>query len=193
MAVNDNDLDLLHEYVDGELPVSECEGLWRRLAIERELASELEQLRAAHAVRTMVWKSLEPNEAAVVRLQASVMRASRRADIMGWASNALRIAASAAALILFGFSVGWLGRDRYTGVPVVQHPSMDQGHVATAGDGGVTPQIKYNVYVRDPSGKLLTIQQFDTEAEAQQFEHDLQSPQPQSTGDNNIQPSVNKF
>ena len=48
MAVNENDVELLHEYVDGELPVAECEGLWRRLAIERELMGELDRLRADH-------------------------------------------------------------------------------------------------------------------------------------------------
>jgi anti-sigma factor RsiW len=46
MAVNDNDMELLHEYVDGELPVADCEGLWRRLAVERDLMGELEHLRA---------------------------------------------------------------------------------------------------------------------------------------------------
>ena len=37
MAMNDSDIELLHAYLDGELPVAECEGLWRRLAIEKDL------------------------------------------------------------------------------------------------------------------------------------------------------------
>ena len=89
MAENDNDMELLHEYVDGELPMSDCEGLWRRLAIERELMGELDRLRADHAVRTMVWSSLEPDESTVARLQAKVMRATRREDFNGEINIAL--------------------------------------------------------------------------------------------------------
>lgn len=47
MAVNENDFELLNAYLDGELPVAECEGLWRRLAVERELMSELDSLRGS--------------------------------------------------------------------------------------------------------------------------------------------------
>src|SRR5580704_1564090 len=145
MAVNDNDLELLHEYVDGELPVAECEGLWRRLAIERDLMGELDRLRADHAVRTMVWNSLEPEESTVARLEAKIMRATRREDFMSWGSNILRITASAAALILFGFTVGWMGRDRYPGVPVVAHPSQGESAIATSNVGESPASLKYNV------------------------------------------------
>jgi len=197
MAVNDNDLDLLHEYVDGELPVAECEGLWRRLAIEREMAAELERLRSDHAVRAMVWKSLEPEESTVARLEAKIMRASRREDFISWAGNALRIGASAAALILFGISVGWMGKDRYGGTPVVSHSSQtDVQHVASSGLGaGATPATKYNVELRDRSGKLIApIQQFDSLEDARQFAHDVQAGQSSPGGaDWNVEPAVNKF
>jgi anti-sigma factor RsiW len=196
MAVNDNDMDLLHEYVDGELPVPECEGLWRRLAIERELAGELERLRSDHAVRTMVWKSLEPEESTVARLEAKIMRASRREDFMSWAANALRIGASAAALILFGISVGWMGKDRYGGTPVVSHSSQSEvQHVASSPLGGATPAMKYNVEFRDRSGKLIApIQQFDSLEDARQFAHDVQAGQTSASGaDLNVEPAGNKF
>ena len=161
MAVNDNDMELLHEYVDGELPVADCEGLWRRLAVERDLMGELDHLRADHAVRTMVWNSLEPEESTVARLEAKIMRATRREDFLSWGGNILRIAASAAALILFGFSVGWMGRDRSSGVPIVSHPSQISPQMAIDRHRS-TAALKYNVYVRDPNGKLVTVQQFDT-------------------------------
>jgi anti-sigma-K factor RskA len=196
MAVNDNDMDLLHEYVDGELPVAECEGLWRRLAIEREMAAELERLRADHAVRAMAWKSLEPEESTVARLEAKIMRASRREDFMSWAGNALRIGASAAALILFGVSVGWMGKDRYGGAPVVSHSTpSDVPHTASSVLDGTTPAMKYNVELRDRSGKLLApIQEFDTLEEARQFAHDVQAGQTSPGGaDWNVEPAVNKF
>src|SRR5580700_10342619 len=96
MPINENDIELLHAYLDGELPTAECEGLWRRLAIERDLVAELDHLRADHAMRSMVWSSLEPDDVSVARLGAKLMRATRREDIFDWANNALRIFASAA-------------------------------------------------------------------------------------------------
>jgi anti-sigma factor RsiW len=192
MAVNDNDMELLHEYVDGELPVADCEGLWRRLAVERDLMGELEHMRADHAVRTMVWNSLEPEESTVARLEAKIMRATRREDFMSWGGNILRIAASAAALILFGFSVGWMGRDRYSGVPVVSHSSQNTSQMAST---DIAPAaMKYNVYVRNPSGKLVTVEQFDSLEEAQQFKHDFEAAQSSPNGnDLNVVQTSNKF
>jgi hypothetical protein len=194
MAVNDNDLELLHEYVDGELPVADCEGLWRRLAIERDLSGELDRLRADHSVRTMVWNSLEPEESTVARLEAKIMRATRREDFLSWGGNILRITASAAALILFGFTVGWMGKDRYPGVPIVPHVSQNTSQIAGTGLGAPTVATKYNVEVRDRNGKLLTVQQFDSLDEAKQFAHDVQAAQSSPNGtDWNVVPAVNKF
>ncbi len=194
MAVNDNDMELLHEYVDGELPVADCEGLWRRLAVEHDLMGELDHLRADHAVRTMVWNSLEPAESTVARLEAKIMCATRREDLMSWGGNILRIAASAAALILFGFSVGWMGRDRYQGVPVISHSTQDVSKTASTGLGGSTAALKYNVYVRDPNGKLVTVQQFDSLEQAQQFKRDMEAAQSSPGGaDWNVVPTINKF
>ncbi len=76
MPVNDSDLELLHAYLDGELPTAECEGLWRRLASERELKTELDQLRADSSLRSMAWNSLEPDDRTMVRLEANIMRAT---------------------------------------------------------------------------------------------------------------------
>ncbi len=73
MAVNENDYELLSAYLDGELPVAECEGLWRRLAIERELMSELDTLRADHAVRGMAWSTLDPDDHAVARVESRII------------------------------------------------------------------------------------------------------------------------
>src|SRR5262249_44851513 len=122
------------------------------------------------------------------------MRATKREDIMSWASNSFRIMASAAALILFGFTVGWLGKDRY-GVPIVSHPSQNAPAVVTAGStGSQVVGTKYNVEIRDRSGKLVApIQQFDSEADARQFIHDLQAAQSSQGGELNVVPAVNKF
>jgi anti-sigma factor RsiW len=194
MAVNDSDLELLHAYLDSELPVAECEGLWRRLATERDLTGELDRLREDHAVRSMVWNSLEPDDASVARLQAKLMRATRREDFMSWTSNALRIVASVAALILFGFTVGWLGRDRYNGVPTMISMPSNRPHV-TADTGPQLPVAsKYVVEVHDRSGKLVMDLQFDSKEEALQFERDLSAQSAAPSGvDSNTVPAMDKF
>ncbi|MGD0139187.1 MAG: hypothetical protein ABSD28_09940 [Tepidisphaeraceae bacterium] len=196
MAVNDSDLELLHAYLDSELPVSECEGLWRRLAIERDLMGELDRLREDHAVRTMVWNSLEPDDSSIARLQAKLMRATRREDFTYWIGNAARIMASAAALILFGFTVGWLGRDRFNAVPNLANIPSNGSHMAAAGSGPQLPLAsKYAVEVHDRTGKLVTVQQFDSMEDAQRFVHDIQAAQSAapSGGDSIISPAMDKF
>ncbi|MGD0390887.1 MAG: hypothetical protein ABSC42_18235 [Tepidisphaeraceae bacterium] len=197
MAVNDSDLELLHAYLDSELPVAECEGLWRRLAVERDLMGELNHLREDHAVRSMVWNSLEPDDSSIARLQAKLMRATRREDFMYWVGNAVRIVASAAALILFGFTVGWLGRDRYSGVPNMASMPSSAPHIAAAGSGGnigIPLANKVAVEVRDRSGKLVMVKQFDSMDDARRFVQDVQAAQSAapSGGDSNIVPT-NKF
>jgi hypothetical protein len=191
MAMNDSDFELLHAYLDGELPVAECEGLWRRLAIEKDLVGELDRLRADHAIRTMVWNSLEPDDATLARLGARMARATRREDIMGWASNALRIVASAAALILFGFTVGWFGKDRMNGVPIIPAPSgYNQPTPAGMVDGGGA-----TVEVTGSNGKKVDIK-FNTYEEAEKFVHDVQSEQSATPagGDTNPAPQpLDKF
>ena len=193
MAVNDSDLELLHAYLDSELPMAECEGLWRRLATEGDLRGELDHLREDHALRTMVWNSLEPDDSSIARLQAKLMRATRRDDIMSWMGNALRIVGAAAALILFGFTVGWVGRVHYLGAPTMISMPSTGPHVTTAG-----PQLplttKYAVEVHDRSGKLITVLQFDSKEEALQFERDLSAQSaPPSGVDSSTVPPMDKF
>jgi anti-sigma factor RsiW len=176
MPVNDSDLELIHAYLDGELPTAECEGLWRRLASERELKTELDQLRADSSLRSMAWNSLEPDDRTMVRLEANIMRATRREDIMGWAFNGLRIVASAAALILFGFTVGWLGRDRMYATPISGMASGGSQQVVPASAGTMnmtSPQ--YNVEMLDGNGKIVKIFTAHSEAEAMQFLQELKS------------------
>jgi hypothetical protein len=190
MATTENDIELLHAYLDGELPTAECEGLWRRLAAERDLATELDQLRADQSIRGMVWSSLEPDDASVARLEAKLMRATRREDIFGWANNALRIFASAAALILFGIAVGWMGHDRVHGIPIIPNPNANnsaQTVSASTFGGGVKPG--YQVIFRDPTGKPTAAMNFATRDEAERFIRDLEAGQSNAQSQND-QPGV---
>jgi anti-sigma factor RsiW len=198
MAMTDNDIELLHAYLDGELPTAECEGLWRRLAIERDLVAELDHLRADHAMRSMVWSSLEPDDLSVARLEAKLMRATRREDIFDWANNALRICASAAALILFGFAVGWMGHDRAHSLPVIPGPvsqTSSQTVPATASAFGTTPASnKYELVFKDAAGKPAAVMNFNSKEEAERFVRDLQAQSaPQNANDQSGVPTLNGF
>jgi hypothetical protein len=85
-----------------------------------------------------------------------------------------------------------MGRDRYSGVPVVSHSSQNTSQMAST---DIAPAaMKYNVYVRNPSGKLVTVEQFDSLEEAQQFKHDFEAAQSSPNGnDLNVVQTSNKF
>ncbi|MGD0464258.1 MAG: hypothetical protein ABSB74_17380 [Tepidisphaeraceae bacterium] len=194
MAVNENDFELINAYLDGELPVAECEGLWRRLAIERELMSELDSLRANHAVRGMVWSSLDPGDHAVARVEARVMRAARREDFLDRFHYISRIVTTVAALVLFGFTVGWLGRERYIVSPNTASVSSNPPIRVASSTGPQMPTGgKVLVQVDDGAGKLVNLQ-FDSLDEANRFVHDFRAARAAPDGgDSAIVPAMDKF
>src|SRR5688572_9327850 len=112
MALNDEELQLLEAYTDGELTTGEEDALRQRLKNESELAAALESVRAQRETRTAVWKSYEPTPAAVERVIAHVERAVDRHNAWAYRLARWRVPAAAAACILIGFSVGWLGRGK---------------------------------------------------------------------------------
>jgi anti-sigma factor RsiW len=196
MAVNDSDLELLHAYLDNELPVAECEGLWRRLTGERDLMMELDRLRADYTVRTMAWSSLEPSDHSLARLESRMMRAARRSDLIERVQGVVRLVTTVAALVLFGFTVGWLGRERYIVTPNMA--SVGQNTPIRMAASNI-PQMpaggKIAVLVDDGSGKPITVQ-FDSMDEANRFLHDFRSPQlaaPSGGTDSPIVPAMDKF
>src|SRR5438876_400975 len=110
MSVIDDQLELLEAYIDGELPASEEDALRRRLESEPVLSSALDALRQERDVRTAVWKTFEPNPTTVERLIARVDRAVDRHNAWAYRIARYRIPFAAAACILIGFFVGWIGR-----------------------------------------------------------------------------------
>jgi anti-sigma factor RsiW len=167
MAVHDNDIDLLYSYLDGELPVPECEGLWRRLAVEPELTAELDRLRSEHALRQEVWGACEPTDQAVALTENRVLRAARRHDWMSTGNHMLRVLTGAAALIAVGFGFGWSGRNHANSVAQVNAPFVQQQQ---AGSG------KFLVSLRDDTGRVVQIP-FDSLDEASHFADDLEQSQ----------------
>jgi anti-sigma factor RsiW len=166
MAVHDNDIDLLNSYLDGELPVPECEGLWRRLAVEQELAAELDRLRSDHALRQDVWGACEPSDQAVAMTENRVLRAARKHDWLSTGNHILRVLTAAAALIAVGFGFGWSGRNHANSVAQANAP-----YVQPQASSG-----KFLVSLRDDTGHVVQIP-FDSLDEASHFADDLEQAQ----------------
>jgi anti-sigma factor RsiW len=180
MSVNEIDFDTLQTYVDGELPPAECEGLWRRLAVEPELSAALNQLRADVAMRQIVWSSMEPTDLQVVRVESDTLRAVRRQKIFNLINRASAIVSVAAACILFGFTVGWLGHERYLPPGSMQAAGNTNPNVQTVSNNvpsGAHPANKFVVNVHDSAGNVVASQTFDTLEEAQNFANDVNKAQ----------------
>jgi anti-sigma factor RsiW len=184
MSVNDNDLELLDSYLDGEMPMSECEGLWRRLAVEPELSAELDRLRAESAVRQIVYSSLEPADEILAQIQRNILKGARKQSLMATYNRYVRVIATVAACLLFGFAFGWWGHDRY---PMFAHgwlTGSGNNSIATIGSpftiapvAPAAPQGKFIVNIRDGSGNVIATQQFNTYDEAKQFVDDYSKSQ----------------
>jgi len=171
--MNETDLELLETYLDGELPMSEAEGLWRRLAIERELSAELDRLRASRASRIEIWGSGEPTDLETAIFVNQVKNIIRKRHGLETVRRALIYVTAAAACIAIGFNIGWVAH-----VPgpasVAQSASPDLSAVA----------------IHDTNGNLVGVQRFATPQEASDFARDLNtSPQSQRDLGQNIVPA----
>lgn len=176
MEISDDDFELLGTYLDGELPVVQCEALWRRLAAEPALAAELDSQRRDRAVRRQVWTALEPGDDRVHNLQQRLAKAARRHDAFDQASRMARIVTTAAACIVFGFTIGWIGREK-AGRPQAIKPepenpqvrqivNTDAGNRFNDTNSSAGP---YVVTVQDDLGQPIATQTFRTLQEAQNF------------------------
>ena len=195
MPLSDADLEMLESYLDGELSGSEGDALIDRLRREPQLASTMEQVKAQRSVRMMVWNSCEPSEESVERLMA---RVQKRVDShWTWTSRLarLRVVSGAAACILVGVLMGYLGRGR-NAPPGPQNVTVTQAqpvanYAGTPSDGAV------EVPLVDEYGKVVAVQRFDSAAQAQEFIEDMrkwqQKPEQAPNGQNVVPASSQKF
>jgi hypothetical protein len=188
MSVSDVDLELLEAHLDGELSSVQDAALLARLATDPELAAELSALRAQRTLRTGVFESFEPDDAAVDRLIVRVRRQITKDAVRGDRMRILRYVASAAACIMFSFSAGWLGKARVaTQSPADQPPQMvaqnqNAGSIDFSSsqrfgsqplqNGGRAPG-GYQVAITDNMGRVLAVQSFDRLEDAQAFRDDV--------------------
>ncbi len=122
------------------------------------------------------------------------MRSARREDLMDRVSWITRMVTTVAALVLFGVTVGWLGRERYIVSPVA---TVNQGSPirAVASEGPQLPSSgPVTVLVEDGTGKTIPVQ-FHSMEEATRFLQDFKVPQSAApTGaDSPIVPAMDKF
>ncbi len=201
MPVSDADYELLEAHLDGELSSVDERMLLGRLEADHELAAELTSIRSDRSVRTDVFDSLEPDDLTVSRLISSVQkqitRDSVRDSVRGDRMRILRYIASAAAVVVFSFSAGWLGKARVAGVnqgppanetvakrddsapsdeanPIVGTEVMNtlRPHEPADNTAAENP-TGYQVNLTDPFGHVVATQHFNTLEEAREFSEDV--------------------
>ena len=159
--IEDGDIELLEAMLDNELPAEQHESLRQRLAREPKLAAELEQLRAERKLREEMFLSLEGGEEQVVARILAAATPARSGDSTGMSGRAgptglrLRYAMAAAACVVIGFLIGWMGASGSKSSAIASPPP-------------------YQVELRDESGQVMAVQKFSTLEKAREFSNDLQ-------------------
>jgi S1-C subfamily serine protease len=158
--VSEQDLELLEDYLDGALAPEESARLRTRLADESDFAEALDELRDQRASRAAVWASLEPGEDDADRFAERVITAARRQDRQSRVWRMGRFGGVAAACMLLGVFMGWLGRDRGPALPLTSTFDPSVGivsgpPVSTEPLGVVVREIQVKDSPRTPRPMLI--------------------------------------
>jgi hypothetical protein len=162
MAVNESDLDLLEEYLDGALEGAAAAILRERLALDEELAASCESMRHDRALRAAHWAALEPTET-----DAQVF-ASRMNELVSSPiarRRYLRRVGALAACVLLSFTAGYALRGGVAKQPGVR--STDPVLAVKEGAKG------YQVALVDQNDQVKAIQTFDSLEKADEFTRDM--------------------
>ena len=163
-AANEQDLEQLEAYLDGELSTTEEDALRARMAADPLLAEAMKALRADRDIRMAVWKGYEPNEASVQRVVARVESGVDRNFAWAHRLSNLRRVSAAAACIVFGILVGRVGNQGAV------MPNQPVGHV---GGGGGSPTFVSSPGLEFPivneRGQRVGTQRFQSVRERNEF------------------------
>ena len=188
MSVTDEQLEQLEAYMDGELHAEQEDVVRRQLESDSALVAALDMLRSERDVRGTVWRSYEPSDAAVQRLVMKVEQAVDRDMVWAHRLAKWRIPSAAAACILIGFMVGWVGR----GTPSSPGAPVGSGGIASSGEPNailpIQPRVApggglatvgartgpVDLAIVDENGKQLGVQRFNSVEDAARFVEDLQ-------------------
>jgi len=173
MTTSDTDLELLETFLDGEVTGADAEALQHRLRAEPELSVALDDLRSQRGLRQSVWQSLEPDQKTAdqlawrIRGAMTTQQASRTSGRTWNTMQFARFGSAAAACIVLGFFVGWVGRGHRANVSTV-----------TSGDGPL-PSVADNTArtvmlpVTNEYGQVVSFQPFKDTTDAKAFVEDL--------------------
>jgi len=175
MPMDETDFELLETYLDGQLPMSDAEGLWQRLATDKEMSAALTDLRAQRALRNAIWTQMEPDDAAALAVSRRVSTAMRRQRIMDIGQRGLFYLSAAAACAFVGFRVGWMANAAPLGNSVAQGPAPSGAqNVAMVNSATAAP---VQVAIHDQNGNLIGAPRFNTRQEAMDFVNALNATQ----------------
>ena len=112
MAVTDQDLELMEQWLDGELPEGQTEALRARISSEPEMGQVLDRLRGDRHMRSQIFAALEPTNHDVDALINNVRGAVRKEEVWAWRYRALRQVSGIAAAVAMVFTAGWISRSK---------------------------------------------------------------------------------
>jgi anti-sigma factor RsiW len=168
-TITETDLELLETYLDGEVTGADAGALQHRLQAEPELSMALDDLRAQRALRQSVWQTLEPDQKTADQLTWRIrgamqtqQQAPARRTWNTW--QFARFGSAAAACIVLGFFVGWVGRGHHANVSTVVAPQSNP-------DQSVA-QVQM-VPVTNEYGQVVAWQPFKDPNDAKAFVEDL--------------------
>lgn len=167
------DLELLEGYLDDALSPGQVQHVAQRLLAEPELAAAMHDLRAERALRTAVWRTTEPGEERAATVADRVADEIYRRERWGRIFRVARMASAAAAAVLVfcgGWFLGHSGSDPSAG-------EVSSVRSAPLGAQAVQPSAhvpgRFEVPLKDRSGRVIAVQRFAHEEEARQFNDDL--------------------
>ena len=178
LNMNETDLMLLEEYLDGELSAADARALEERSLREPALASELARLRADRQIRAKAWRAMEGDEAAVAAVAGRVVASIERRESFTFLLRGLRIGAAAAACIVLGLTVGFFAKSANPAAS--DFPSSSSSTLRLPLCRKRLPRFNrrqsargYDVNLKDESGKVVAVQHFTNLDQARQFVQDV--------------------
>ena len=108
MSANEQDIEQLEAYLDGELSPQESAVISERVLCNQTLASSLDELRADRIVRRAIFAAGEPCEMATAALNDRIFAATDRLEAAVGQSRRMRWMGAAAACLVAGFMGGYV-------------------------------------------------------------------------------------
>jgi anti-sigma factor RsiW len=187
MSSTEHDVELLEQYLDAELPTDQAEQLRLRAGSDPTLNATMQRLRQQRALRREGFGALEPSPDQVDALLARIDRAVAQHRVWTLRTIALRRITAAAACVLVGVGVGWMGRSTLvnddfrlpertahsaiSGTNTISQPLVGQypAYSTTQRSHPWADADGYKVAITDAFGRVIAIQRFKCLHEAMEF------------------------